>query len=107
MKTRKVLLATTMWPTTHFTISLKSIRPNKTEIKIIAEKVFDKCLQEGSNLQLAPPYDHCSNALGYNYTVRFIAPILLYHCENLKAIRYESTSFNRIAADKSHRVIVA
>ena len=26
---------------------------------------------------------------------------------NLKAIRYESTSLNRIAADKSHRVIVA
>ena len=26
---------------------------------------------------------------------------------NLKAIRYESTSFNRIVADKSHRVIVA
>ena len=29
------------------------------------------------------------------------------HCVNLKAIRYESTSLNRIAADKSHRVIVA
>ena len=26
---------------------------------------------------------------------------------NLKAIRYESTSLNRIVADKSHRVIVA
>ena len=29
------------------------------------------------------------------------------HCVNLKAIRYESTNLNRIAADKSHRVIVA
>ena len=32
---------------------------------------------------------------------------MLCHCVNLKAIRYESTSLNRIAADKSHRVIVA
>ena len=50
--------------------------------------------------------------LGYDYTVRFITPILLhrmpcYYCANLKAIRYESTSLNRIIADKSHRVIVA
>ena len=29
------------------------------------------------------------------------------YCANLKAIRYESTSLNRIVADKSHRVIVA
>ena len=28
-------------------------------------------------------------------------------CANLKAIGYESTSLNRITADKSHRVIVA
>ena len=33
--------------------------------------------------------------------------LMLHHCANLKAIRYESTSLNRIAADKSHRVIVA
>ena len=33
--------------------------------------------------------------------------LMLRHCVNLKAIRYESTSLNRIAADKSHRVIVA
>ena len=32
---------------------------------------------------------------------------MLRHCLNLKAIKYESTSLNRIAADKSHRVIVA
>ena len=32
---------------------------------------------------------------------------MLHYCVNLKAIRYESTSFNRIVADKSHRVIVA
>ena len=32
---------------------------------------------------------------------------MLRHCVNLKAIRYESTSLNRIAADKTHRVIVA
>ena len=29
------------------------------------------------------------------------------HCANLKAIRYESTSLNRIVADKSQSVIVA
>ena len=29
------------------------------------------------------------------------------YCANLKAIRYESTSLNRIVADKSHRVIAA
>ena len=33
--------------------------------------------------------------------------LMLRHCVNLKAIRYESTSLNRIAANKSHRVIVA
>ena len=33
--------------------------------------------------------------------------MILRYCANLKAIRYESTSLNRIAADKSHRVIAA
>ena len=33
--------------------------------------------------------------------------MMLRYCANLKAIRYESTSLNRIVADKSHRVIVA
>ena len=33
--------------------------------------------------------------------------LMLRYCMNLKAIRYESTSLNRIVADKSHRVIVA
>ena len=33
--------------------------------------------------------------------------LILRHCVNLKAIRYESTSLNRIVADKSHRVIIA
>ena len=33
--------------------------------------------------------------------------LVLSYCANLKAIRYESTSSNRIVADKSHRVIVA
>ena len=32
---------------------------------------------------------------------------MLHYCANMKAISYESTSLNRIAADKSHRVIVA
>ena len=32
---------------------------------------------------------------------------MVRYCANLKAIRYESTSFNRIVADKSHRVIAA
>ena len=31
----------------------------------------------------------------------------LRYCANLKAIRYESASLNRIVANKSHRVIVA
>ena len=31
--------------------------------------------------------------------------LMLRYCANLKAIRYESTSFSRIAADKLHRVI--
>ena len=33
--------------------------------------------------------------------------MVLRYCANLKTIRYESTSLNRIIADKSHRVIVA
>ena len=33
--------------------------------------------------------------------------MMLPYCAKLKAIRYESTSLNRIVADKSHRVIVA
>ena len=33
--------------------------------------------------------------------------LALRYCANLKAIRYESTSLNRIVADKSRRVIVA
>ena len=33
--------------------------------------------------------------------------LMLRHCAHLKAIRYESTTLNRIVADKSHRVIVA
>ena len=33
--------------------------------------------------------------------------LMLRFCVNLKAIRYESASLNGIAADKSHRVIVA
>ena len=33
--------------------------------------------------------------------------LMLRYCVNLKAIRYESMSLNRIVVDKSHRVIVA
>ena len=33
--------------------------------------------------------------------------LILRYCANLKAIRYESMSLNRIAAEKLHRVIVA
>ena len=32
---------------------------------------------------------------------------MLRYCANLKAIRYESMSFNRIVTDKSHHVIAA
>ena len=37
----------------------------------------------------------------------FVMMLALRYCANLKAIRYESTSLNRIVSDKSHRVIVA
>ena len=33
--------------------------------------------------------------------------MMLRYSSNLKAMRYKSMSLNRIAADKSHRVIVA
>ena len=33
--------------------------------------------------------------------------LILRFCANLKAIRYESTSLNRIVADESHRVFIA
>ena len=33
--------------------------------------------------------------------------LMLRYCANLKAIRYESTSLNRIVANKSYHVIVA
>ena len=33
--------------------------------------------------------------------------LMLHYCANLKAIRYELTSLNKIVADKSHPVIVA
>ena len=33
--------------------------------------------------------------------------LMLRYCANLKTIRYESMTLNRILADKSHRVIVA
>ena len=32
---------------------------------------------------------------------------MLHYCANLKPIRYESKSLDRIVADKSHRVVVA
>ena len=37
----------------------------------------------------------------------FAIVLMPHHWVNLKAVRYESTSLNRIAVDKSHRVIVA
>ena len=46
----------------------------------------------------------------YNNTVEFISPILSYWCYVIVRIWkrwYESTSLNRIVADKPHRVIVA
>ena len=42
----------------------------------------------------------------YDLLLRFFV-LMLRYCANLKAMRYESTSFNRIAANKSHRVIAA
>ena len=43
--------------------------------------------------------------------MRFYHPdsfvLMLRYCMNLKGIRYKSTSFNRIVADKLHHVIAA
>ena len=51
------------------------------------------------------PYITIKLGLGYEYTVRIIAPFHLFRCyvivPVLKAIKYESTSLNRIVADKS------
>ena len=44
---------------------------------------------------------HCAIYRPYSFV------LMLRYCANLKAIRYESTSLNRIVADKSHDVIVA
>ena len=51
-------------------------------------------------------------SLSYDYTYGVIYRsdsfvLMLRYFVNLKAIRYESTSCNRIVADKSHRIIVA
>ena len=43
----------------------------------------------------------------HTYLYIYISTIIDSYCSSLKAIRYESMSLNRIAADKSHRVIVA
>ena len=45
------------------------------------------------------------NSVGYNLHGEIYVLILRY-CANLKAIRYESMSLNKIVADKSHSVIV-
>ena len=55
-----------------------------------------------------------SFSLNYILRLRFHSAIyrpdsfvlVLRYCANLEAITYESTSLNRIVADKSHRVIV-
>ena len=50
--------------------------------------------------------EHVSKAtITLNRTDSFV--LMLRYCANLKAIRYESTSLNRIVADKSHHVVVA
>ena len=58
IKTLKILLATTIWPTTQcHTVSLKYIRPYKTEI--IVEKSLSH--HPRSNLQHAAHCDYCSH----------------------------------------------
>ena len=51
--------------------------------------------------------DLCYKLHGAIYRPDSFVLMMLRHCVNLKAIRDNSTSLNRIAADKSHRVIVA
>ena len=60
--------------------------------------------------EVKPPYNNLQNIKlqlhGAIYrNVSFV--LKLRYCENLKTITYESTTLNRIVADKSHRVIVA
>ena len=43
----------------------------------------------------------------YNKILSYKKVLVLCYCAPLKAIRYKSTSFNRIVADKLHHVIAA
>ena len=100
----------------NITISLKSIRPDKTEIKIIAEKMLDKCLHPGSNLQLALHCDHCCNALrrischGRNHSqtsCEYSLPIFLC-CQHHSEYSLFGSKFSTnllFAASKCHVII--
>ena len=68
-------------------------------------------------LRILTAHNNHLNCLPVSVTIRLQLHGVIYrpdsfvlmsrHCVNLKAIRYESTSLNRITADKSDRVIVA
>ena len=68
-------------------------------------KLFELHWLKKNLFQLAPLY------LGQQLHGAIYHPdsylLMVRYCANLKAIRYESTSLNRIVADKSHRVIVS
>ena len=88
----------------HYCANLKAIRYESTTFsRVAADKLHRvivayhiSCLLQIIRLQL------------HGAIYRFDSFVLMPHyCANLKATRYESTIFNRTAADKSHRVIVA
>ena len=80
-----------------YCVNLKAIRYESTSLKrIVAYKSHRVIVALILRLQLH----------GAIYRPDSFVLMLRYYA-NLKAIRYESTSFNRIVADKSHRVIVA
>ena len=69
---------------------------NLSRVRNFHDSITKRCVRSVIRLRL-----HGAIYRSYSYV------LMLRYCANLKAIRYESTSLNRIVADKSHRVIVA
>ena len=79
--------------------------------------IYQLVCRRGSYIQVFCCKVYSAVHLGFGITVRLqlhgasyrLDPfvLVLRYCANLKAIRYESMSLNRIVAEKSHRVIAA
>ena len=89
--------------------------PNKTTARVETARGTSEILSFGEKDLEATIIGICTSLLLlHNFRLRLHGAIYrpdsfalpLRYCVNLKAIRYESTSWNRIVADKSHRVIV-